>query len=140
MTSCVSGNQRVKWLWRWHSVTGKSEPCQVLCPCIFCRWKYNVFKLSHDLARPPHWGKLLTVFHHSDNTCYHKHCDSKNVIMFLTCHVTSRERMFKWLYEFKRGSPSYPITALHFWYQLVKFKWRYKVFNICDLPKPHNII
>ena len=30
-------------------------PCLV-CPWIFCKWRYNVSDLSRDLIRPPHDG------------------------------------------------------------------------------------
>ena len=49
----------------------------------------------------------LTVCHHPDNSCDHRHCDSGGImIVFLICHVTSPEYIFKGLYEFMGGSPS----------------------------------
>ena len=48
--------------------------------------------------------ELLVVFHDPDTPCDHTHCDSGD-IMFLICHMTSRERMFKGLCEFMDGSP-----------------------------------
>ena len=48
MTSLVSSDQRVKWLYRWQLLTGKSAPCLVQCPCIFCSQGY-VFNLSYEL-------------------------------------------------------------------------------------------
>ena len=41
------------------------------------------------------------IHHHSDESYDHKHCD-----MFLICHMTSGEHMFKGLYEFIGESPS----------------------------------
>ena len=41
---------------------------------------------------------------YADKSCDHKHCDGGD--MFLICHVTSREHMFKGLCEFMGRSPS----------------------------------
>ena len=49
--------------------------------------------------------ELLAICYHPDESCEHKHCDSGD-IMFSICHVTSREYMFKGLYEFIGGSTS----------------------------------
>ena len=38
----------------------------------------------------------LAVCHHPDKFDDHGHCESGN--MFLVCHVTSPDYMFKWLY------------------------------------------
>ena len=38
-----------------------------------------------------------------DKSCGREDCDSENI--FLTCHVTFREHMFKGLYEIMSGSP-----------------------------------
>ena len=46
-----------------------------------------------------YWWEHIVVCHYPDKSCNHKHCDSGD-ITFLICHVTSREHMFKWLYEF----------------------------------------
>lgn len=43
------------------------------------------------------------VYHHPDKSCGREDCDSENI--FLTCHVTFREHMFKGLYEIMSGSP-----------------------------------
>ena len=55
--------------------------------------------------------ELLTVCHHTDTSCGHKHCDS-GYILFLISHATSRERMFKGLCEFMGASPSRRVTTL----------------------------
>ena len=43
--------------------------------------------------------ELLAICHQPDETCDHKHCYSAD-IMFLICHVTSREHMLQGLCEF----------------------------------------
>ena len=43
--------------------------------------------------------------HYADKSCDHKHCDGE-YIMFLIFHVTSREYMFKGLWELVGRSPS----------------------------------
>ena len=52
--------------------------------------------------------------HYADKSCNHKHCDGRD--MFLFCHVTSREHMFKGLCEFKGGRKSVMMS-----YHLAKF-------------------
>ena len=44
--------------------------------------------------------------HHPNESCDHKFCDSRDIIL-LVCHVTCHEQMFKGLFEFIGGSPSY---------------------------------
>ena len=82
----------------------------------FCRWRY-VFNLSRDLAWPPHWEGMQTyglelpvLCHYGDKSCDHKYCSGED--MFLVCHVTSREHMFKGLCEFMGWSPSRWVTIL----------------------------
>ena len=50
--------------------------------------------------------ELLVVYHHPNESCDHKFCDSRDII-FLICHMTCREQMFKGIYEFIGGSPSH---------------------------------
>ena len=45
------------------------------------------------------------LFHYADKSCDHKHRDGGDV--FLICHVTSRDYMFKGLCEFMGGSSSW---------------------------------
>ena len=93
---------------------GKSASCQVWCPWVFCKWRYNVFNLSRDFTWSSQrrviliygWG-LLAVCHHPD-----KSCDHSEDIMFSICHVTSRKHMFKWLDEFIGGCPIRWVTNL----------------------------
>ena len=47
--------------------------------------------------------EFFAVCHHPDKSCDHKHCDSGNSI-FLICHVTSPQNMFKGLYKFMAES------------------------------------
>ena len=47
----------------------------------------------------------LTVYYHPDEFGDHRHCDSKNVL-FLICHLTSMDHMFKGLCKFIGESPS----------------------------------
>ena len=48
--------------------------------------------------------ELLAIRHPPDKFCDHKYYDNED-LMFLICHVTSSEHMFKVLYEFTGGSP-----------------------------------
>ena len=48
------------------------------------------------------------VCHYPDRSCDHTHCDAGH--LFLICHVTSREHIFKGLCEFVDGSPSQQVT------------------------------
>ena len=48
--------------------------------------------------------ELLAIRHPPDKSCDHKYYDNGD-LMFLICHVTSSEHMFKVLYEFIGGSP-----------------------------------
>ena len=47
--------------------------------------------------------------HYADKSCDHKHCNDGDM-MFLICHMTSHEHMFKGLREFFGWKP---ITASH---------------------------
>ena len=63
--SCKSGDKN---FWNFYSKGhmalkvgashSNSAPYLVLCPCVFCKWKYNRFTLRRDLTRPPHWGVM----------------------------------------------------------------------------------
>ena len=79
------------------------RPYLVRCPCLFCKRIYNRFNLWHYLTRPPYWRvvkisgrKFLTVCHHPDKFGDDGHCKSGDI--FLVCHVTSPDHMFKGLY------------------------------------------
>ena len=48
--------------------------------------------------------ELLTVCHHPGKFCEHRHCDSGDIV-FLICHVISREHTFKGLCEFRVEEP-----------------------------------
>ena len=61
-----------------------------------------------------HEWELLAVCHHTDKSCDHNHCNSGD-IMFLICHVTSREHMFKGLYEFMGEAPRGESPPCHVW-------------------------
>ena len=54
--------------------------------------------------------KLLKVCRNLGNSCEHRHYDSADTV-FLICHVTSREHMFKWLCEFMDGSSSWRVPS-----------------------------
>ena len=49
--------------------------------------------------------ELLALCHYADNFCDHKHCDGGDMI-FLICHLTTHEQMFKGLCKFMGGNPS----------------------------------
>ena len=51
------------------------------------------------------------ICHYAYKSCDRKHCDGED-IMFLICHMTSREHMFEGLCEFMSGSPSRFVTML----------------------------
>ena len=89
----------------------QSGPCLVWCPWIISKWRYNVINFSLDLTRPPYWGfirinewKLLAVCHHPDKFGDHRYFDNGD-IMFMICHWTSRDQIFKGLCEFMGRSP-----------------------------------
>ena len=54
--------------------------------------------------------ELLTVYHHPGKSCEHRHCDC-GYIVFLICHLNSREHMFKGLCELTGGSPLWNFTT-----------------------------
>ena len=63
--------------------------------------------------------ELLTVCHHPGKFCEHRHCDSGDIV-FLICHVISREHTFKGLCEFKgRRTPYGESPPSHVWWPLV---------------------
>ena len=51
-----------------------------------------------------YWWELLTVCQKPDKSGDHRHCDSGE--MFIICHVTSNDFMFKGLCEFICGNSS----------------------------------
>ena len=91
----------------------KSAPCLPWCSWVLSKWRHNVLNLLRDLTRPAHWGvmriygwELLAVCHQHDKLIDYKCCDSKDIIIFLICHVTSDDRRFQGLCEFMGGSQS----------------------------------
>ena len=59
--------------------------------------------------------------------------------MFLICHVTSREHMFKELCEPMGGIPSWRLTTFPCLVAIGLVQMEYKVFNIPrDLTKPRD--
>ena len=50
------------------------------------------------------WG-LLAVCNHSNKFSDHRHCGNGD-LMFLICHVTSHDHVFKGLYGFTDGTQS----------------------------------
>ena len=93
------------------------------CSRVFCRWRYNVFNLPLDLTNL--WSR----------SCENKQCEERDTI-FLICHASIRENMFKVLSEFIRGNLHRQSPPCHIWWPLVYCKWRYKVFNVSsDLTK-----
>lgn len=99
----------IKWLHGFNNGSLLlSAPCLVWCLWLFYRWRYNVCNFQYDLTWSPHCGvmliygwELLSICHHPDKSCDHKHCDSKD--MFSVNYVTSHEHMFKGLHEFTGG-------------------------------------
>ena len=80
--------------------------------------------------------EVLAKCHHLDKSCDESHFDSGD--MFWICHVTSRQHMFKGLFEFMSQSPSYWVTTSILW-PLVQREWRHKVLNISgDYIKQRN--
>ena len=55
--------------------------------------------------------EFLTVSLQPDTLCDHMHFDNKDK-KFLICHVTSRNHIFKGLFEFTDQSPSELVTIL----------------------------
>ena len=51
------------------------------------------------------WVGAPCVSHHADKSCDHKHCVVGDA-MFLICHLTSCEDMFKGFCEFMGGNRS----------------------------------
>ena len=108
---------------------GKSAPCLVWCPWVFCKCRYNVFNLSRDLTRPHNWGViqingcgLLVVCHHPD-----KFRDLKWPYVYRII----------WMYGWKLLTVSHHTANV--WWTLVLRRWRYKMFNLPrDLTKPHD--
>ena len=94
----------------------KTVYCLVWCPEVSCKWRYNVFNLSHDLTWPYYWGvmeiygwELLKVCPHLSKSCEHRHYNSGDIV-FLICHVTSCEHMCKGLCDLMGGIPSWRVT------------------------------
>ena len=64
-------------------------------------WRYNGFKLSCDIARPPDSRAMGLFKYESLKVSYHptkfggnKHCGSGNAIL-LICHVISEDHVIK---------------------------------------------
>ena len=84
---------------------------------VFCNWKCNVFSLSLDLTRLPHWGvmliygwELLALNHHSDELGDHKHCDSGDkILIFHGTHMTHVYRVL-WNYWWKAVTVSHNLA------------------------------
>ena len=111
VTSCWLCDQRDHMTLRVGPSHVKWAPWLVWCPWVFCKWRYNVFNLLHDLTRPLHWGvlqihgwELLVLHYYPDRYGDQRHCDCGD--MFLICHVTSYDYMFNRLCEFMGGSIS----------------------------------
>ena len=56
-------------------------------------------------------GTLLAVSYHSDKFGNNRYCDESD-LMFLICHVTWHNHLFKWSWDFIIGSPSPWVTTL----------------------------
>ena len=56
-------------------------------------------------------GSSFAACHYPDKSCDYKHFDVE-IKKVLICHMTSRERTFKELYEFMDGSLSSLVTTL----------------------------
>ena len=74
---------------------GKSPPCHVWHPLVYCNWRFNILNLSRDFTRPRDWSikwryewKLLIVCQHPAKFGGHRHRDSGE--MLLICHVVSQ--------------------------------------------------
>ena len=79
------------------------SPYLVWCPCLSCKRMYSRFNLWHYLTRSPNLRvmkisgrEFLAVCHHPDRFGDDGHCKSGD--MFLVCHVTSPDHIFKGLY------------------------------------------
>ena len=103
----------------------KSALCLVWYVCAFCNWKCNVFNLSLDLTRLPHWGvmliygwELLALNHHSDELGDHKHCDSVDK-MLLICHGTSRDPCLQGFVNLLAEGSHSKSQPCHVWWPLV---------------------
>ena len=86
MTSHWSRDQMGHIAFRMWASHGKSALCLVWYPCVFCKWRYKLLNLLHDLIRPPHWGvmqiyvwELLAICQHPDKFCDHWHSDRKYI-------------------------------------------------------------
>ena len=63
-------------------------------PGVFYNWKYNVFNLLRDLTKPSHLG-VMQIY--GGSSLQYVIVEIK---IFLICHLTSPEFMFKGLSEF----------------------------------------
>ena len=79
------------------------------CPWVFCKYRYNVSNLAHDITWPSQWEvreiygrNLLALCNCPDKFCDHRHCKTGD-IMFLIHRVTLCDHMFKGLCEFIGG-------------------------------------
>ena len=109
------------WAARIRASHCKSTPGLVWCPWVFCRWIYSEFNLSHYLTWLPHWGAIQIgsfLWYVTTLTSL----VTVNIVkmeLFLICHITSCEHMFKCIYKFMAGSPSQWVTTYHVWWPLV---------------------
>ena len=99
---------------------GKPASCLVWPPPVFCKCRYNIFSLSRDFTKPPNWEvtqiygwKFLAVCHHPEKFCDRRYRDNGNK-MFLICHVTSRNHMFKGLMYVNLGVEAPIRVSYHF--------------------------
>ena len=120
----------------------KSVAYLILCPWVFCKWRCNRFNLWRDFTRPPHWGviqisgcEFLAVCHHPDKFGDHGHRESGD--MFLICHVTKPDHMFKWLlYGMTFHGKSPPCQVGGYW---LSGSGDIK-YLICHLTSPNHVI
>ena len=82
---------------------GKSAPCLVWCPLVFCHMtsQDHLIDGSSDLMDGSSSSYITTLTSFGDQ----RHCGSGDVV-FLICHVTSLDHTFRGLCEFMGGSTS----------------------------------
>ena len=85
---------------------GKSAPCLVWCPWVYCKWRYDIFSFSRDLTIPPYWGTTRIYWWEFLSVCHISLVTIGNVIMEIYVFNLSRDRMFKGLCKFMGGSSS----------------------------------
>ena len=93
----------------------KSASCFIWCAWVLCWWEITYFILlptdyiTTSLRGHANLLDLLVLCHHPDESWYHKHCDSRN-LMFLICCVTSPEVI--WIYGWKPPTMNRKLTML----------------------------